>query len=486
MISAIGSVVAKAFRHTCPDPYVIVILLTAVTVALGVLTGFPGAPAEMSAGDKFVRLFDAWTGPKGLWFFLPFSMQMALILVTGHALASTRPVQRMVDGLAGIPKSARSAAGLVGATAVLTGIIHWGLSLIVGALLARETARSLHERGIKAHYPLLAAAGYTGLLVFHGGMSGSAPLSVTTEANAAKVLSSEMVQQLNGGIGLERTLFSPMNLFITGGLLIIVPALLVLLTPRREEEFQGIDQFDVKPKFDATPLELARATVPERLDHSRMVAWLLAIPMIAGALRGCYGMGLAAAGAGAADMNIVSLTLLGARSIGLNEINMLMFGAGMLLHANPRQYMAAAEEGASGCAGIVIQFPLYGGIMAMMSTAGLDKQIADWFAAQGSAATLPAMTFFSACIIGLFVASGGGQWGIQGPIALQTAFAKGIAPEKMVMAVAYGDEVPNMLQPFWALPLLAITGVKARDIVGYTTVVMLAAFGWITLGLVIF
>lgn len=489
MISAIGSFVARAFRHTCPDPYVIVILLTVLTFALGLAWGsFPSLPADAprSLSLHAALLFDAWLGPRGLWFFLTFSMQMALILVTGHALASTRPVQSLVDRLASIPKTPRSAAALIALVAVLTGIVHWGLSLIVGALLAREVGRSLHIRGIRAHYPLLVAAGYMGLLVFHGGLSGSAPLSVTTPANASKVLEPAVVEQLNGGIGLERTLFSPLNFFVTGGLILIIPLLLLLLTPRRDADFQPIDQFDVKPRFDPAPVTLRSATLPERMDGSRLIAWALALPMLLAAFRGCYNLGVASAASSGLDPaahSALRITLLGFKSVGLNEINMLMFAAGMMLHASPRQYMAAAEDGASGCAGIIIQFPLYGGIMIMMSTAGLDRQIADWFVSIGSPATLPALTFFSACVIGLFVASGGGQWGIQGPIALRTAFAENVLPEKMVMAVSYGDQVPNMLQPFWALPLLAITGVRARDIVGYTTVVMIVAFVWITIGL---
>ena len=488
MISAIGSFVAKAFRRLCPDPFVIVILLTFLTVALALLWGpFKGAPADRS---KFTLLFDAWLGESGLWRFLGFSMQISLILVTGHALASTQPVSRLVDALAGVPRSTRQAAALIGGVACLTGILHWGLSLIVGALLAREVARSLHERGVRAHYPLLVASGYTGLLVFHGGLSGSAPLSVTTDSNAAKVLASEVVAQLGGGIGLERTLFSPLNFFVTGGLLVLIPVLLVLLTPRDEAEFQGIDRFDVAPRFRSKVVaeRTTAASIPERVDRSPIVAWMLAVPLFLAALRYCYMAGVKglADPAQLENFGALALTLAGVKSVGLNEINLFMFALGLLLHGSPRAYMEAAEDGASGAAGIIIQFPLYGGIMAMMSISGLDRLIAEKFVEIGNPTTLPALTFFSACVIGLFVASGGGQWGIQGPIALQTAFAENIDPAKMVMAVAYGDQVPNMLQPFWALPLLGITGVKARDIVGYTTVVMLAAFAWITIGLVVF
>ena len=140
--------------------------------------------------------------------------------------------------------------------------------------------------------------------------------------------------------------------------------------------------------------------------------------------------------------------------------------------------MHAAGDAARGCAGIIVQFPLYAGIMGLMYTAGLDRMITEFFVSIGNATTMPALSFISAGIVNIFVPSGGGQWAIQGPIALQSGMDVGIGPGKMVMAVAYGDELTNMLQPFWALPLLAITGVRARDIVGYTALVMVVAGCW--------
>jgi short-chain fatty acids transporter len=135
--------------------------------------------------------------------------------------------------------------------------------------------------------------------------------------------------------------------------------------------------------------------------------------------------------------------------------------------------------------GIILQFPLYAGIMGVLGASGLIARFSEFMASHATAKTLPVFTFLSAGVVNLFVPSGGGQWAIQGPIALEAGLALGIAPEKMVMSVAYGDQLTNMLQPFWALPLLAITGLRARDIVGYTALLMLAAAGWIALALVL-
>ena len=171
--------------------------------------------------------------------------------------------------------------------------------------------------------------------------------------------------------------------------------------------------------------------------------------------------------------------------MGLDQVIMIMFALGLLLHASPVAYMHAAGDAARGCAGIIVQFPIYAGIMAIMAATGLVTMIAEGFVSVGNQTTMPLLSFLAAGIVNIFVPSGGGQWAIQGPIALQSGMDAGVMPGKMVMAVAYGDELTNMLQPFWALPLLAITGVRARDIVGYTAMVMVVAGTWMALWLLL-
>jgi len=206
--------------------------------------------------------------------------------------------------------------------------------------------------------------------------------------------------------------------------------------------------------------------VPDVLHETPWLAWVLGLGLIAGVVR--FG----------------SVTGLG--RVGLNEINAAMLGMGLLLHGSTAGYVRAAEEGAKGCAGVILQFPLYAGIMALLVSSGLIEKFASGLAEFGSQTTIPLLTFAGAGVVNLFVPSGGGQWGIQGPIALEAGRAAGIAPGKMIMAVAYGDQLTNMLQPFWALPLLAITGVRAREIVGYTCVVMVVVGLWLGAVLVVF
>lgn len=479
-ISRLGLLLSRIFRRTAPDPFVIAILLTVLTVLLAL--GF----GDFDVADDQTRLtalIDAWRSDSiGLWRFLAFGMQMCLILVTGHALASSKPVRRMIDALAALPNGTAGAALIVSLVACLCGLINWGLGLIVGALLAREVGRSLAARGIRAHYPLLAAAGYSTMMLWHGGISGSAPLTMTTTDNAVKVLDPSLVERLgstedsNSLIPLTETIGSPLNLLVTGGLLIIVPVLCMLMAPRRDADMQPITDFVPAEEIDPNAHELESVgvdgehdldrSIPERLNRSRILAWGLGLALLITIWRFAGEAGLG--------------------DLGLNQINGVMLGLGLILHGSPKAYMDAVSEGARGCAGIIIQFPLYGGIMGMMVTAGLVTQLANAFIEFGNQTTIPLMSFIAAGIVNLFVPSGGGQWAIQGPIALEAGLAEGIEPGRMIMAVAFGDQLTNMLQPFWALPLLAITGVKARDIVGYTCLIMLVGAAWMMLGLLVF
>ncbi len=471
MISRLGLLISRMFHKICPDPFVIAILLSGLTVILAVLFGRFPHEQENTVGRIFA-LLDWWRADSGLWKLLAFAMQMCLVLVTGYALASTAPIQRAIQSVADLPRSAGGGAALVCAIACLTGLVNWGLALIVGALLAREVGRSLTRRNIPVHYPLLAAAGYMGLLVFHGGLSGSAPLTATTVAGARRLLPESAVAMLGDGIGLERTLFSSLNLFVTGGLAALLPILFWRLTPKRVEQMHAFIE-PQRMQIDAagkTPIPaddvVHEPSIPDRLDRSRIIASVLGTAFLAATFR--------------------YIQINGFGNLQLNEINAIMLGLGLILHGSPKAYMNAVESGARDCAAIMIQFPIYAGIMAIMQESGLAANVTNWFTHLGNAHTLPTMSFLSATLVGLFVPSGGAQWGLQGPIALQSGAQAGVDPAAMLMSVAYGDEVANMLQPFWALPLLALTGVKAREIVGYTAVAMVFAIGWIIVGLLMF
>lgn len=466
MVSRIGLWISRVFRRAAPDPFVIAIVLTALTALLAWGIGDFGTVGSRPGGaERAWALLDAWRGPSGLWALLKFSMQMCLVLVTGYALAETGLARAAIGRLTGAARTARQGVAIVGLAACACALVNWGLGLIVGAILARDMGRALEARGVRAHYPLLCAAGYLGLMVWHGGLSGSAPLSMTSLSQAAGVLPAPTIDLLRsagyaGGIGLGETLFSRLNLIVTPGLVLAGVAVAVLLCPAGA---------DCRPVSEVAPERAVARRVPDppeheatlasRLDRSRMVAGGLGMVMLLAFVRFAWTKGAA--------------------SLSLDEVNMAMLGAGLVLHGSARSYLAAAEDGARACLGIIVQFPLYGGIIAMMVASGLVKMWAEGIASAGDPRALPLLTFLAAGVINLFVPSGGGQWSVQGPVALEAGLGAGLSPGSMVMAVAYGDQLTNMLQPFWALPLLAITGVKAREIVGYTAVVMVAGGVWI-------
>ncbi len=481
MISRLGLAISRVFHRVCPDPFVIAILLTALTAILAL--AFGRFPAEANSIPRRAEaLFNAWRADDGIWKLLAFGMQMCLILVTGHALGSRRTFRRIINALADRTQSAGGSAVLVCIASCVTGLINWGLGLIVGALMAPEVGRSCARRGVRVHYPLLAAAGYMGLLVFHGGVSGSAPIATTTLAGAKKVLPESALVYIGEGIPLDRTLFSPLNLLVTGGLVMLLPVLFWLLAPKRAEDMQPMvidaagaartpQPIPPAPPTTQGPVVLpgqrddGDISIPDRLDRSPIVACILAVLLLAAF--------------------IMYVRDSGALRIRIDDVNALMFALGLILHGSPRAYMSAVEDAARDCGGIIIQFPIYAGIMAMMKASGMIDMLTDAFTRIGTAQTLPVMSFLAATLVGLFVPSGGAQWSLQGPIALQSGAAVGADPGAMLMSVAYGDELANMLQPFWALPLLAITGVRARDIVGYTAIAMLVAGAWMAVGLLV-
>lgn len=438
-VSGLGLFLSRTIGRCMPDPFLLAIGLTLVAAVLAV--GFGEARGEGAAAPQ---LLAAWWA-QGIWGLLAFSMQMCLILITGHALAVSPPARRLVALLADLPRTPAQATALTALVAMGSGLLSWGLGLIIGALAAREVGRSCARRGVAAHYPLLGAAGYTGLLVWHGGLSGSAPLMVTQARDLALLLG----EGAPAPIGLERTLLSPLNLSLNAALLVAVPLLLVAMTPHEREPAPLAPSREPAPEGSPE----GAPTPAERLEGSRALS--LALAALCGLYLWRY---LGAAGLSGLD---------------LNAINLGALGLGLALHPSLRAYGAAAAEAAAGCAGVMVQFPLYAGVMGLMQSSGLTALVAAWAAEGASAGSFAPLVFVSAGLLNLFVPSGGGQWALQGPLVLTAGAAVGADLGEVVMAFSYGDAWTNLLQPFWALPLLAITGLRARDLVGYTAALML-------------
>jgi short-chain fatty acids transporter len=343
---------------------------------------------------------------------------------------------------------------------MVSALVNWGLGLIVGALLAREVGVAFRESGRKLHYPLVVAAGYVGLMVWHGGLSGSAPLKMSQMKDVQEVLGGvtlsggQTLAEAVGPLALTETLFSPLNLVICGLLLLFVPFFFWLLAPKEEQAMTGIEKF--QPQGEISPPEPQEKTLVAFFEQKPYLNWIAAL----------------------LGVTYLSLYLpkLGFWNIDINVINLCLLILGLILHPSPLSYVRAITEASRGVGGIILQFPFYAGILGILSASGLLQKISDGIVSISTATTFPFWTFLSASLVNLFVPSGGGQWGVQGPIVMLGASQLGVDYGSAVMALAYGDEWTNMLQPFWALPLLSLTGVRARDIFGYTIVVMLLSF----------
>lgn len=458
-LARLGIVARRGFGRVTPDPFVLASGLTMLTLAMAFIFG------DLDAGQSgrgLLELSFAWTG-SGIWNLLAFSMQACVMLVLGTALAETPVFQRLISGLVGLARSPRALVGLTAAVAIGLGLVNWSLSLIGGALLAKAAGNRAREEGWSLHYPILCAAAYAGLMVWHGGLSGTAPLKVTNASDLAEVLGVDLATRV-GVISLDRTLFSTLNLVVSGGLLVMGPLLFMALTPPMGTDANARMAPVPRVSLDSAPDQAPGDGWIDRVESSAVFTRGLALMMVLG-----LGVFFVQRGIGRLDLNTVNLTL---------------WCLAMALHRGPRQFLAACQRGIEGCMGILIQFPLYAGIMGLMQVSGLSVKLTGLVAGAGANA-LAGLTFLSAGVVNLFVPSGGGQWAVQGPIIVEAALRSGVSPETVLMAMAYGDQWTNMLQPFWALPLLAITGVRARDIVGYTALWMVVGGAWMLAGLLL-
>ncbi len=433
MFARITQLCVLLVQRYLPSPFVFSALLTLLVLIAGML----------STGQSLPAMIRHWSG--GFWTLLAFAMQMVLIFVTGHALANAPPVSRQLDRLAGLAHSPGQAVMLVTLVALTGCWLNWGFGLVVGAVFAQALAR----RVARVDYPLLVAAAYSGFLVWHGGLSGSIPLAL---ASGGADLTRVSGGVLSGAIDIQHSLLAPLNLTIVAGLVIGLPLLNRAMHPQ-----EGARAADPARLAETRPEPPQRDTPAQRLDDSRLLALALA---------------------GMALVYFVGYFANQGFTLNLNLVIALFLFAGLLLHGTPERYMRAMDESVRGTGGIVLLFPFYAGIMGMMMGANaegmsLGRQISEAFVAWADADSFPLLAFLSAGVVNIFVPSGGGQWAVQGPIMLPAGQALGVAPEVTAMAIAWGDAWTNMIQPFWALPLLGIVGLGARDIMGYCLIMLL-------------
>jgi len=426
------------FERVLPDPFVFAILLSLITAALALGLAPHGSPPEV---------LTAWYN--GLFQIFPFAFQMVMVLVTGYALSTSRPVARLLASLAALPRSAPQAVALAMVISMAANLLNWGFGLVVSALLAREIAKR-H----RLDFAWLMAAAYSGFLMFPPGLSSSIALA---EATPGSVLN--ITQKVTGEvIPLSQTLLAWYNIVPTVILFAILPLIFTWVGPS-EADTVPADQARLAAEDAARP---ARAQVPGFAGFMDR-AWILNLAIVAGAAL-YFGRAIWA----------------GSFHLDINALILIFLALGLLLHWRPIAYADAIQSAARVTGSLLLQYPLYGGIMGMMTATGLAGVIAKGFIAVSSQHSLPFWGFVSSIVISLFVPSGGGHWAVQGPFIVPAAAALHVSQGAAAMSVAYGEGVANMIQPFWALPLLAIAGIGMRRVMGFSVIsffVSLVVFG---------
>lgn len=420
-----------------PDPYVLVLLLTLVVFAAGMVV----------EGQGPLAMVRHWGG--GFWELLEFSMQMVLVLVTGWVLASSPPVRRVLTRIAGVARTPGQAILLCTLVSLTAAWINWGFGLVIGALFARQLVRAVPA----VDYRLLIASAYSGFVVWHGGISGSVPLTIATPGH--------FTEAMIGVVPTSQTIFAGYNLAIVLALFVAIPLANVLMLGHGGREV-ALDPARLEAEDEVPEKVIARPA--DRLENSPILSWIVGL------------LGLLYLGSYLVERGF---------ALNLNIVNFAFLILGILLHGSPYRLLKALSEAVAGAAGIVIQFPFYAGIMGMMVGSGLAQTLSEAFVAVSTATTLPLWTFLSAGLLNIFIPSGGGQWAVQSQVMLPAAQALQADVAKTAMAVAWGDAWTNMVQPFWALPALAIAGLSAKDIMGFCLIILVISGVIIGLGLVL-
>ena len=439
----------RLVQRWLPEPFIFAIILTLVAAAL----------AMPICHQTPLEVIDHWGG--GVWNLLAFAMQMALVLVCGSTLAAAPVVKRGISLLAAIPKTPVAAIALVTGVSALACWLNWGFGLIVGVVFAKEIARKMPA----IDYRLLIASAYSGFVVWHAGLSGSIPLTMATPGEALTKATNGVLTE---PIPISQTILDPHNIVIV---LVVMVAIVVtnsLMYPKK-------DVVTVNPALleEETPVapkpQQGTLTPAQRMEHSRLLSWIVA------------GIGFA--------YLIIHLGW-GGGSFDLGSVIMLFLFLGVLLHGTPLAYVKAFTNASKGAAGIILQFPFYAGIMGIITGVGASgisfgTVLSNACISISNATTYPLLTFLCAAVLNMFVPSGGGHWAIQAPIMFAAGADLGVDPGLTGTAIAWGDAWTNLIQPFWAIPALAIAKLDAKDIMGFCLIDLLVTGVVICSGLLV-
>jgi len=412
------------FERYMPDPFVLAIGLTALTAVLALLLAPQGSPAMVVM---------SWY--TGIFAILGFAFQMILILATGHALAHAPVVVRLLRRLVALAHTPNQAVVLTFLVAAAASLLNWGFGLVVGAILAREVARQ-----VRVDFGWLVAAAYSGFAIWASGISSSIALTQASHGNALNI-----VEKLTGQmLPLSDTVFATFNWLPTALIVVVMPLVFIAIRPADADVAAFVPEAELPPP----PPDLSNSPA-RRMDRSPVGSLFLLA-------------------AGLAVMLV--LWSQGKLSFDVNMVILIFLIGGIALHGTPVAYGTAMKNAAKQTGGMMLQYPFYGGIMGIMSGTGLADVISKAFVVVSSAHTLPFWSYICSLIITFFVPSGGGHWAVQGPFVVPAAVTLHASMAGSTMAVAMGEQVANMLQPFWALPVVAMAGIGIQRVMGYTVV----------------
>ncbi|MFN7915010.1 MAG: TIGR00366 family protein [Vicinamibacterales bacterium] len=425
-----------------PDAFIFALLATLIVVLAGVFA----TPSTIG------QVVDAWG--RGFWDLIPFTLQMALVIITGHVLATSPPMRRLIRAIAGWPRTPKGAVALVAAFAMAASWFNWGFSLIFGAVLAREIARRVEG----VDYRALAAASFLGLCsVWAQGLSGSAALQMASPGALQPAIRDIVARGgiVPGGIiGFSHTIFLWQSVVSVVVEIVVVTTVMWLATPTAARARTAAD----------LGIDLGTAEVPEPprpasvqpgawLEHSPLLAWLTVL------LGSVFLWRYFAASADPLN------------ALNLNIVNLIFLMLGFLLHGTPARLMHAVQAATPAVWGVILQFPFYAGIAGVITSTHLNEQLAHLFVRVSTPASFPGLVAVYSAVLGIFVPSGGSKWVIEAPYVMAAAHDLRVHLGWVVAAYDLGEAVANLLQPFWMLPILGLFGLRARDVMGYTLVV---------------
>jgi short-chain fatty acids transporter len=425
-----------------PDAFIFALLATLIVVVAGVLA----TPSTIG------QVVDGWG--RGFWDLIPFTLQMSLVIITGHVLATSRPMGALIRTVAGWPASPKSAVAVVTAFALLSSWLNWGFSLVFSAVLAREVAR----RVTGVDYRALAAASFLGIgSVWAQGLSGSAALQMATPGALQPAIRDIVAGGgvVPGGlIGFGHTIFLWQSLVSVVVEIVIVTAVMFLATPpasrARTAQMLGIDLGTSEAAEPPVPRTIPPGAL---LEHSPALSWAVVVLGVAYLVR-YFGQ--------AGDP---------LNALNLNIVNLIFLLLGILLHGTPARLMYAVQNATPAVWGVILQFPFYAGIAGVITSTHLNEQLANLFVRLSTPATFPPLVAVYSAVLGVFVPSGGSKWVIEAPYVMAAAHELRVHLGWVVAAYDLGEALANLLQPFWMLPILGLFQLRARDVMGYTLVV---------------